>query len=445
MSRMERNAPSGEKVLPPGRRDQRSKHNHESQGRNVGSQSLNEKGNFYLGPPVKAVSDSGEQGNKNFHAGRSEQQHGSQEPLTDKNGGAQEPPKGPPYAGSADAEFPKEDPIKGFITLTSHLANLQKNAGGALFAAVVKKEDVISSPEREGELASFDDPSEKGALRFSQELTSIQYQDTLTAFGISFSNSVFAPRLTIANGRQFVTMLATIEEKSETFQKGVKGVVSASVDSIANAYIPDIFDEEKYAVFHLRPEFQLEVNTQGDAFKDYNQAVSQTVPQLHEIAKQLNRLDFDPQLVAELQTMDAAGAEGMLPEWAVAHSWGLFRLPTTDMLDLEWTQWSTPEDWQKLHDFLDKAKLKAPQNSQFLHNLSKGLLQGIRNVLNDEFVPSERPSFSSKIDPAVVATFEFDSIDNDPEIIALNEEYNRQYEALLQAAEKKLQGFLHTS
>ncbi|HZE87157.1 MAG TPA: hypothetical protein VE090_03015 [Methylomirabilota bacterium] len=363
-------------------------------------------------------------------------------PSKAPGGTGNEPPRETPRGGAA--ELPGEGHIKHLEDLIGYLSKVAPVAFGSFFVALLKKENLhpSSEPSNEEGLAAFDIPStEKSKLQFNQELVAEQYRQTLQATGLEFSKDVFLPGLAIADGELFAETLANIPKGNKTLKKGVEDIVRHSLTTIRLAHVPNI-DSEDYNTAHLHPKLQPEVTTNKDTFNAYNKVTTQTLLNARDIAAQLEHLEINPKVIRGLKTAHTAEIEKMLPEWAIAENFGLYNQPTTHWLDLEWTQWATKEEWQKLHDFVDNAAAKAPANSRFLNDLATSMLTNISKLRKGDLAPTERQV--TKFDYEKDDDFFDFAIKETPEMIARNQEDEREYATYLAAAEKKLQKFSHT-
>lgn len=351
-----------------------------------------------------------------------------------------------PIAAGSEADMSAEavnPPVVEVLDILMQVVDSSRGAAfGGLFAAIAKDELRAAPVEDMDGLAAYDAPAtEEGKLQFDQDLTAVQYQQTLRATGLRFGDSVFVPQLTIADGEQFASTLVSIQQGSDTLRAGLSDIVAGVLIGVSMAHVPSFSDEEAYARCHLHPKLQPEVADDPQAAETYYQTTTQTLLHARTIAAELERLGASQKVVADLRRAHEAELEGMLPEWAVAAHWGLYRPPTTYALEYLWTQWATPEEWQGLCDFMDNAAAKAPAGSKFVRGLAATILSGVQNLRNGVFVPTERPPSVSTYDDDDYDFIDFDLPDT-PERRAEREAYERQYDAMLADVEQRLQQHL---
>ncbi|HEX9153751.1 MAG TPA: hypothetical protein VF809_02945 [Candidatus Saccharimonadales bacterium] len=309
--------------------------------------------------------------------------------------------------------------------------------------AAASGEDPLDGADHDDSLASFDVPdTEVACLRSDQEIAGIQYQTTLDEAGLGIGSSAFTPGLVVKDGEAFVRRLATVpDEGHDTLLKGMADVVSGALSSVMLAHVPNVVDREY-------PGYYLEAGFQPDAvanLKEYRQSTAQVLMYAQEIAEGLDNIGTDPTIARDLRNAQTAEIEGMLPEWAMAQHMGLYDAPTTNSLDRGWTQLVEPEEWQVLVDFVEQTSAKAPPHSVFVRTLAATAADNIHRLRTGVLEPSKRGAMlpiECDDDDDGMSFARSMELREDSESDAAAQEWERQYEAVLDAAEQRVRAVI---
>ncbi len=280
---------------------------------------------------------------------------------------------------------PEDASMKGRLERLFGFTDQSQGNLGALFVAIASREDV-GAPDTVEHLADFDNVTQRGQLKFDQDIAAVQHQDTLESAGLGFDADVFSGSLCIRDGEKFVQALGTVPETSEILQKGLNSILRHFLHDVAYAYIPTpaAFDRNTYEKFIFDPSPTPAPWADAAIFLGVLLTTDHAV-------REFARLEASHHALRNLQALHAAGLENMTAEWAIAHHWGLFTPPTTRWGDSAWTQWSRQEHWNVFFEYLEHARLKAPTNSEFIALLIGGMLHNVDNLRNGMLEPTERP------------------------------------------------------
>ena len=340
--------------------------------------------------------------------------------------------------------------------LFEYVEQADTSALGSYFSAVVKQEvghtstlesddstsEIVPNDQNDS-LANYDGTSEANNFGLERGLACISFTTVLAATGLEFEKGDFQTNLSITDGEKFTANLATYESDA-VIKNGVDSIVRGCLGRITMAHTPSVLDES-HATFHLAPKFE-GINEYIDKPDQYRTATFELLRNANDIATQLERLGIDPSLAESLRAAHAAEVEGLLPEWAVANYWGLFQRPTADLFGHEWSQWLEADEWQKFHDYIDAAAVRAPQNSRFMHLLAANTTRNIQDLRDGVFEPIDQPQTEpGDEDPFDAAEIALSHRDDDEFFSESDQAAEDAYRQQLVRAQQKLAPFLHTT
>ncbi len=280
---------------------------------------------------------------------------------------------------------PEDASMKGQLERLFGFVDQSQGNIGAFFVAIASGEDV-GVPDADEHLADFDNVTQRGQLKFDQDIAAVQHQDTLESAGLGFDADVFSGSLCIRDGEKFVQALGTVPETSEILQKGLNSILRHFLHAVAYAYIPTPteLDKNTYEKFSFEPSPKPAPQADSAMFLG-------VLLNADHVVREFERLEASHHASRNLQALHTAELENMTPEWAVAHHWGLFTPPTTDWGDSHWVQWSEQGHWNVFFEYLEHAQLKAPHNSEFMTLVIGSMLRNVDNLRNGVLEPTERP------------------------------------------------------
>lgn len=323
-----------------------------------------------------------------------------------------------------------------------YLQGAQGAAFGAMFKAVASGEPLNTDtpiPEISG-LAEYDRPeTEQNNMRSSHEINVMPYADALKAVGLTLGPSAFSPNLAIKNGDKFATMLEALPKNgiSETMKTGLELTVGAALQRITFNYIPTIADDDYNTFSTPRVPTDGEADAQDMLHEQITPGYSAAQLLFHadRISDALEGRGIDKKIVNDIRQARIAETEGILGHWAVAKDWGLYETPTLGLRNGLWTQ-LMPEEWHRVHEFLDDLEAKAPADSQFARNLAETFDTNIQRLLDGDLLPAEetQPAIDWEDDD----DYEFTLPEPTGEALAEKEAFEREYNSVLQAVRDRL-------
>lgn len=324
--------------------------------------------------------------------------------------------------------------LQSIAEAMNYLDQAKDKAWGSFLAAVAKNEIGEPLEQYQDSLASFDAPTtEASKLRLEQQLALLMYHESLAEAGLKLDENPFNSGLDIINGQKFAAMLASAQPDDKAILQGSQTILARALDLIEQAYIPLSIDQEDIPDWHTNPQLQPEIAESEAATQAHNARVTDILINAGHIVQNLQNLNGDAEIIANLERAQVAEVEGLLPHFAVAWHLNLYESAVGD-LEPQWSTWIEPGEWQTFFDFIESAQAKAPPNSRFMKDIAVTML---RNIAEHR---------------AQLVSYEYEEIvteDGTRQRVALSEEdiafyqaADQRYNEQLDAAESLLQRLL---
>ncbi len=267
---------------------------------------------------------------------------------------------------------------------------------------------------------SDDGPPRWPGVTDAQQLTHIRSEldvpilhDIMDSAGLRLLPESLVPTAEIVDGARFTATLQRIHQPTTSLVRGVEDTIYHSLRNIVNAYVPQVWDPA-YETFHIGTPLRSDLTPDSSAYQRYHTAITQTVVHSQALADILGNWHVSEATRTLLHSVREAHDEQRLAAWAVAQHWNLYHPPTTRDEDLEWTQWTTYEDWQKLFSFFDVIITTQEPPSPFTSRLAQTLAANIERRRRGILVPSAGQASSSHNMHQIAHTAENRSPLNDP-------------------------------
>lgn len=256
-----------------------------------------------------------------------------------------------------------------------YIATAEQSTLGAMFmvAAYGEELSVPDSPIRSAEdISELDDPSVGYQRRTDHELNLAFYMPALAQAGLALTNEGFGNPVRLNDAHLFGETLLGASAPDPELAKGADLVSLSLLLKIVDGHVPDILKRDENPLWYK------------DIHPHHSILTAHCLEGAESLIAGMTHIGADPQIVLSLQYAQAAKAESMLPYWAVAEHWGLYK---TSQHNPEWAQWSKDEEFQHLHNFLETVAAHARHGSSFTSTLITTLSQNIKQQIENNRVP----------------------------------------------------------
>lgn len=311
------------------------------------------------------------------------------------------------YASApTDIEAPPSP--QAMTAMFSDIAVLQHMAFGSFIESVQQARDISPAPtdtivQPGDEIEIYDTVvEEQAAFVLRQTLKMQAHTEAMARMGIGHHIAGIKPALHIIDGRRFYEAFVHVDPQltNEVLADGAQQTVDTSLNLIRDAYIPPASDRDAIGLLvepglnGLAPGLTPEDPLFRRKFEQHQRLVYETIMHAPGISEALEHVGASEHTIRALRAAYTADLEGLLPQWAVAQKWGLYRPATRRGTELEWSGWHRDEDWDPLLDYLEVTAGKARPDSPFLSHLAVTFADNIHNRLMGIYAPDNAQPFT---------------------------------------------------